>query len=138
MTQILKGGCLCGAVRLELQGAPYRVGLCHCMDCRKKTGGIFSIFAIYPVTAVTVTGAMATHPWGGKFMRHFCPDCGSPLYQLEAGSDEAEVFLGVLDEPNRLAPSYELWTVRREAWLPPFPLARHFVQDREGTGRSVP
>jgi len=26
--------------------------------------------------------------------------------------------------------------VRRESWLPPFPLARHYDRDREGTGRS--
>lgn len=30
------GGCLFGAVRLEATGAPYRVGLCHCLDCRKR------------------------------------------------------------------------------------------------------
>jgi hypothetical protein len=57
---------------------------------------------------------------------------------MQAGSDEAEVFLGVLDEPNRLTPTYELWTVRREAWLPPLPLARHYTRDRECAGRSEP
>ena len=30
------GGCPCGAVRIEAAGAPYRVGLCHCLDCRKR------------------------------------------------------------------------------------------------------
>ncbi|MGX1099285.1 hypothetical protein ACSSVZ_003338 [Amorphus sp. MBR-141] len=29
------GGCQCGAVRLVATGRPYRVGLCHCLDCRK-------------------------------------------------------------------------------------------------------
>ena len=33
-------------------------------------------------------------------------------------------------------PTYELWTVRRESWLPPFPLARHYQRDRETTGRT--
>jgi hypothetical protein len=28
--------------------------------------------------------------------------------------------------------------VRREAWLPPLPLARHYTRNREGTGRSEP
>jgi hypothetical protein len=32
-------------------------------------------------------------------------------------------------------PTYELWTVRREAWLPPFPLKRRYERDREATGR---
>jgi hypothetical protein len=33
-------------------------------------------------------------------------------------------------------PTYENWTVRREAWLPEFPLARRYARNREGTGRS--
>ena len=49
-------GRLCGAVRLEISGGPYRVGLCHCLDCRKHHGAVFSAFAVYPADAVTVTG----------------------------------------------------------------------------------
>lgn len=30
------GGCLCDAVRIVAAGAPYRVGLCHCLYCRKR------------------------------------------------------------------------------------------------------
>jgi hypothetical protein len=33
-------------------------------------------------------------------------------------------------------PTYELWTVRREWWLPPFPVKRSYEHDREATGRS--
>jgi hypothetical protein len=138
MTQSLSGGCLCGAVRIELDGPPYRVGLCHCLDCRKKSGALFNAFAIYPVDRVKVSGATATHRLRAGYARHFCPNCASPIYQLQDGTDEAEVSLGTLDEPNRLAPSYELWTVRREDWLPQFPLARHYRHDRQGTGRSEP
>jgi hypothetical protein len=38
--------------------------------------------------------------------------------------------LGSLDAPDQLTPTYELWTVRRESWLPPFPLMRHYERDR--------
>ena len=138
MSDALKGSCLCGAVRIELSGKPYRVGICHCLDCRKKSGGIFTSWAIYPVDQVKVTGKTASHALRNDYTHHFCPACASPIYQTQAGSDEAEVFLGVLDEPNRLTPTYELWTVRREAWLPPLPLARHYTGDREGKGRSEP
>ena len=49
-------GCLCGAVRLTATGAPWRVGLCHCLDCRKHHGALFHASAIFPDTAVSVTG----------------------------------------------------------------------------------
>lgn len=138
MIEILSGGCYCGAVRIKLSGAPYRVGLCHCLDCRKKTGALFNAFAIYPADSLSVTGKTATHRLRLDYACHFCPGCASPIYQRKDGSDEAEIFLGTLDEPNRLAPSYELWTVRRESWLPEFALARHYAHDREGKGRTEP
>jgi hypothetical protein len=53
-------------------------------------------------------------------------------------ADEIEVHLGALDAPDQLMPTYEGWIVRRESWLPPFPLARHYQRDREGTGRFEP
>ena len=43
--------------------------------------------------------------------------------------------LGAFDAPDQLMPTYELWTVRREAWLPPFPLKKHYEHDRDETSR---
>ena len=39
--ETFSGGCLCGDVRLVATGRPYRVGLCHCLDCRKHHGALF-------------------------------------------------------------------------------------------------
>ena len=122
------GGCLCGSVRIEASGRPYRVGLCHCLDCRKHHGALFFAAAVFPRDAVKIEGE--TRDYAG---RHFCPLCGSSVFAH--GDDEIEVNLGILDAPNQLMPTYESWTARREAWLPPFPFARHYVGDREGEGR---
>jgi hypothetical protein len=123
------GGCLCGAVRLVATGRPYRVGLCHCMDCRKHHGALFHASAIFPHDAVTVEGETAEFKG-----RHFCPRCGSTVFGRS--EDEMEVNLGSLDAPDQLTPTYELWTIRREAWLPPFPLRHHYERDRPSEGRS--
>ncbi|SFO27612.1 Uncharacterized conserved protein [Pseudomonas sp. NFACC24-1] len=123
------GGCLCGNVRLEASGRPYRVGLCHCLDCRKHHGALFYAAAVFPQDAVTIEGE--TRDYAGRF---FCPRCGSSLFARSG--DEIEVHLGTLDAPNQLMPTYESWTVRRESWLPAFPLNRCYAHDREGTGRS--
>jgi len=45
------------------------------------------------------------------------------------------VHLGSLDAPDQLMPTYESWIVRRESWLPPFPLTRRYERDRDPTGR---
>ena len=125
------GGCLCGDVRIEAVGKPYRVGICHCLDCRKHTGSLFHASAIFPEDAVTITGE--TREFKG---RSFCPRCGSSVFGRS--EDEVEVSLGVLDAPDQFMPTYELWTVRREAWLPPFPVARRYEGDRNGAGRFEP
>src|SRR5690349_14545108 len=123
------GGCLCGAVRIEAEGQPYRVGLCHCLDCRKHHGALFFGAAIFPEEAVTITGE--TKEYQG---RHFCQRCGSSVFNRFG--DEVEVHLGALDAPDQLTPTYECWTVRRESWLPEFPLAHHYERNRESEGRS--
>jgi len=45
--------------------------------------------------------------------------------------DEIEINLGSLDEPDQFTPTYELWTVRRENWLPDFPGLTAFEKDRQ-------
>ena len=125
------GGCLCGQVRFEAQGQPYRVGVCHCLDCRKYHGALFHASAIFAQEAVTILGE--TGHYAG---RHFCPRCGSSVFSRSA--DEIEVNLGSLDEPDRFMPTYELWTIRREAWLPSFPFARQYSHDRQRASRTEP
>jgi len=122
------GGCLCGQVRMVASGRPYRVGICHCLDCRKHHGALFHASAVFPQQALVVEGE--TGAYAG---RHFCPRCGSSVFSRSA--DEVEVNLGSLDAPDQLMPSYEIWTLRRESWLPPFPLARHYERDRDPSSR---
>ena len=119
--------CLCGAARIEISAAPLRVGICHCLDCRKRQGAVFHTFAVFPADAVTVAGETREYK-----SRSFCPTCGSPLF--DRFGDEFELHLGSLDAPNQLEPTYECWVIRREVWLPPFNVARRFERDRIGEG----
>jgi hypothetical protein len=121
-----EASCLCGAVRVTASGRPNRVGLCHCMDCRKHHGALFFAAAIFPADAVTIAGETREYE-----SRHFCPECGSSVFARFPDSDEIEIHLGALDAPDRFVPTYECWTIRREAWLPLFSLAHHYERDRE-------
>ena len=122
------GGCTCGDLRFAATGRPYRVGICHCLDCRKHHGALFHASAIFPENAVVIEGE--ARDYAGRF---FCTRCGSPVFARSG--DEIEVNLGSLDAPDQLTPTYELWTVRREAWLPAFPVAHRYERDRENDGR---
>jgi len=105
------------------------VGICHCTDCRKYHGALFHASAIFPADAVTIFGE--TREYDG---RSFCPKCGSPTHSRSG--DEIEVNLGILDTPDNFVPTYELWTIRREGWLPPFPVAERYEKDRTVAGMT--
>lgn len=118
------GGCLCGALRVSARGAPLRVGICHCRDCRKHHGAPFYAAAIFPTLAVTISGSSSSYAG-----RHFCPACGSSVFAVSG--DEVEVHLGALDHSSVFKPDYECWTDRREGWLPPLAGAGQFVGNRD-------
>lgn len=124
-----KGGCRCGRVRFTATGEPYRVGICHCMDCRKHSGAPFGASAIFPEAQVAIEGE--TREYEGRF---FCPRCGSPVFARS--DDEIEINLGALESANHFVPTYESWTVHRERWLPTFPLHKQYQRNRTEPGRQ--
>lgn len=118
------GGCLCGQVRFTARGAPLRVGVCHCRDCRKHHGAVFYAAAVFREDQVIVEGRTSAYQG-----RHFCPKCGSSVF-ARSGT-EIELHLGAFDEISRFSPQYELWTDRREEWLPDFEGTICYARDRE-------
>lgn len=118
------GQCLCGRVRYRVRGEPLRVGLCHCADCRKESGSVFTVFAVWPRHSFSSDGDVSV--FAG---RSFCPICGCRLFNLT--DDEAEIRIGGLDQaPTGLTPTYEVWTKRRETWLTPLHGHDQFDGDR--------
>jgi hypothetical protein len=102
-----------------------RVGLCHCLDCRKTSGAPFIAFAMWPREALAYSGKISS--FSG---RSFCPACGGRVFNL--GDDEIEIQTGSFDDaPGDLVPTYELWIRRREHWLHPLPDTAQYEEDRD-------
>ena len=118
------GGCSCGALTVKAVGAPRRVGVCHCLDCRKHHGAVFYAAAVFAQDCVTIAGEAAQSR--GRF---YCPTCGSSVYART--DDEIELHLGALEKPDQFRPTYELWTRHRESWLSPIAGAAQFTKGRE-------
>jgi len=68
------GSCHCGAVRIEVPGAPEWVARCNCSICRK----LGQLVAYYPDDgSVRIAGRTAEYIWGDRMIAfHFCPVCG--------------------------------------------------------------
>ena len=135
-------GCACGQVRLRVNGKPIRVGLCHCLDCRKAHAAAFGVFVVFPADNVEIRPGEAASVGRfdrGSYSRYFCRNCGAHVYAKSEASSEIELFLGSFDVRNRFIPTYEAWSKRRENWLGPLPTIEHrYVEDAQiKTGRPV-
>ncbi len=115
------GGCLCGAVRYEIDGETIFQGHCHCVDCQKVTGtGHISVVAV-PSSALKVTGETTsfavTADSGQPYIRHFCPKCGSVVYgEPTAMQGVNTVPAGTLDDTSLFVPEMVVYTKSRPAW----------------------
>ena len=125
--EIKEGGCVCGAVRFSVRGAPIRAGLCHCMTCRKAHASAFNPFLVFSPEQFEVDGELAEWSTSSQYRLRFCPTCGSRVYGGDG--EEIEVSLGSFDEPGLFEPQYELWVGRREQWLAPLDI-QQFSENR--------
>jgi len=77
--------CHCGALEIACNGEPAKISLCHCLECQRRTGSIFSIAAFYPRANVAITrgtpnGFERPSASGSPVRFHFCANCDSNLY----------------------------------------------------------
>ena len=84
----IKTACACGAVRLSVNGPIYSMLLCSCTDCQKATGTGHAAVAIANPESVLVEGQTRSFARpadsGAIFTRHFCPECGTPIYGVSS------------------------------------------------------
>jgi hypothetical protein len=122
METILRGGCMCGAVRYECTGDTEAASYCHCDDCKKATGGPYTVGVLVKavdlrIISGRVKGYTSIADSGRKITREFCPNCGSPLFtRAEKGPDHVFLKAGSLDEPELIKPSCQTWTKRAVPW----------------------
>jgi len=137
--EVHTGGCACRQVRFETRGEPYRVGVCHCLTCRKLHGSPFSFYAVFPRETVTINGEVLAFASSEHGRRYSCSACGSQVYSHYSRPDEIYVYPGSFDEPGLWQPTYELWTIRRDPWLAEFPsVVRRYEKDRPKWRRTEP
>ena len=115
----LTGGCQCGAVRYQVNGAPLNTYICHCRECQKQSASAFGISVLVHGADIIVTqGQVKT--WqrptdsGHVLDCHFCPECGSRLFHGDlAGQDPVSIKGGSLDVMPDLSGVDHIWVVRK-------------------------
>ena len=118
------GGCLCGAIRYEVNGEIVRTAICHCDDCRKATGAAFTTNIFVNESDLKIvkgTPKRFDHSTesGSTMTKEFCADCGSQLFGYTSRSPGAKhVKVGTIDDASFVKPEMEVYTIRRLPYIP--------------------
>ncbi|HEX2378588.1 MAG TPA: GFA family protein [Gaiellales bacterium] len=118
----LTGGCLCGAVRFEVDEPLLTANYCHCTRCQRRTGTAASAQAVIePGSLRIVQGAdvvRAFRPPDG-WAKLFCPECGSALFS-QSRDDPAKmtVRMSAFDTDPGIRPQARYHVATAAAWEP--------------------
>ena len=91
------GGCICGEVNytVSLDQIP-RVFNCHCIDCRKKMGGLNTLVEIRNGALNVNNDKLEIYEHqggsGNKIQKHYCKKCTSPIYAYVAKWDKIYLY----------------------------------------------
>jgi hypothetical protein len=117
----MKGSCLCGAVRYEVDRLAGPIGHCHCNTCRKSHGAAFNSTARANRTDfrwVAGTESLSAFESSPGKLRHFCRKCGSRLIAEWVAQPQVVVCVATLDEDPGQRPAARIWLSHAVPWLP--------------------
>ena len=117
---MIRGSCLCGRVRYEIEGGFSDASHCHCGQCRKGHGAAFASYGVLPSAALKYTAgseAIRSYRASATATRTFCGDCGSNLeWRGSRTPERVGIALGALDDEPAVRPRQHIFVGSRAPW----------------------
>lgn len=119
--QVLRGSCLCKAVRYEVRPPFLRFAHCYCSRCRKATGGVRATdIAVQPDQFRWISGEELISrydlPEASSFAAAICTRCNCPVPRLTRDRERVIVPAGMLDDEPGTKPSAHMHWGSRVGW----------------------
>lgn len=115
------GSCLCGAVRYEIDlDTLDDITLCHCHACQKASGSAFNAVTAIPAAHFRIEdgdGHLKYFESSVGVLRHFCGNCGSPLFSYRPALSQYRIRIGSLDDEVNVKPAQHIYYTYRAPWL---------------------
>jgi len=120
-TNLMKGGCRCGAARYEVDLTGAHTLVCHCKDCQRLLGAPFSVFSQVPSCQFRWLSAPdGQYSVSDEAVRLYCTKCGTNLkWEGVETPEEAEFNSMTLEDPGQVAVDEEIFTRSRLDWVSP-------------------
>ena len=118
---MIRGSCLCRAVRFEVAAPLGRMTHCHCSMCRKAHGAAFATYADVPAAGFRFVAGeehVAAYRSSAGVRRTFCRRCGSNLQFLaDARPGVIELAIGSLDDDPGKRPEGHIFVGSKAPWF---------------------
>ncbi len=117
----VRGSCLCGAVRFQIQLPAVWFQYCHCSRCRKKTGSAHSShLLIRPEQIAWLAGEDLVGrfelPEAKSYSSCWCTRCGSALPWTTQNGRWVVVPAGPLDDDPGITPQQNVHVASGAPW----------------------
>ncbi len=114
--------CACGQLVAVCAGEPVRVSVCHCLDCKRRTGSAFSNNARFAPDAVRISGQAKEFTRigdeGSRITYSFCPDCGVAVhYRIDVEPDLIAIPVGAFAVADFPPPQVSVYHDRKAGWV---------------------
>ncbi len=115
-----QGGCLCNAVRFEIDGGIRNIVYCHCSRCRKAQGSAFAANGIVRAEAFRIIAGeteLTGYESSPGQTKYFCRHCGSPIMSRNtARPDQVRVRLGTIESDIAERPQAHIFAGSKANW----------------------
>jgi hypothetical protein len=131
-----RGGCLCGAVSYEVEGALRPALVCHCRMCQ-QTHGVPAAYSAARRDQLRLdeTRGLAWYSSSGKARRGFCRECGASLFWEPVGGDYYAIACGTLEQPTGVEIVGHIFVASKGDY---YEITDGLPQFEKGTGGQVP
>ena len=108
------GGCICGEIKFIVNSDEKpRVFNCHCIDCRKKLGGMISIIDLREDAIDVDKNKLAIYEHkggsGNIINKYYCKKCTAPVLTYVAKWKKFYLYAGLLDDISILKTASNLY-----------------------------
>ena len=115
--------CVCGALRITVEGEPSHVNICSCDDCQRRSGSVFQtsvVFADSQIKDYSGERSMFTRGTdrGSEVTMEFCPTCGvSLLFRISDLDRRVLIHGGCFADPDLPTPTHVWFPEKAHPWV---------------------
>ena len=120
MNKMVRGSCLCGGVRFEVEPPFLRASHCHCDRCRKHSGtAVCTQARVLKEQFHLLAGEELIRVFGkGEgAVKAFCIQCGSSLFGGDwPDGPQVSIRMGAFDDDPGIRPQFHTFVDSRAPW----------------------